>query len=109
MEVYYNGEWGTVCDDGWDLNDAQVVCRQLGFGGAIATRDGTDYGEGSGQIWLENLNCTSRELSIEYCSHSGWGIVNCSHAEDVGIQCAASNGMYVYTVLVCNMYIYMYY
>ena len=93
-----------MCDDGWDLDDAQVVCRQLGFGPAVVTRDGEDYGEGSGQIWLGNLNCTSSELSIEYCSHSGWGIVNCSHADDVAIQCATSNGKFIYMYIISYNY-----
>ena len=92
MEVYYNGEWGTVCDDGWDLNDAQVVCRQLGFGPAIAARDSAFYGQGRGQIWLNNLDCIDTEYNIEDCSHSGWGIGDCSHTKDAGVQCASLIG-----------------
>ena len=88
MEVYHNGEWGTVCDDGWDLNDVQVVCNQLDLGHAAAVRYNAFYGEGNGRIWLANPNCTGTELSIKHCSHQGWGIVNCSHSEDVGIKCA---------------------
>jgi len=50
--VYHNGVWGTICDDGWDIEDAQVVCRELGYGKAIAARDRAYYGRGSGLIWL---------------------------------------------------------
>ena len=92
VEVYYNGEWGTVCDDGWDLNDAQVVCLQLGLGTAIATRDNAYYGEGSGQVWLNNVNCTGTELIIEDCLHSGWGIRICNHGDDAGVLCADTKG-----------------
>ena len=92
VEVYHNGEWGTVCDDGWDLNDAQVVCRQLGFVSAITARIGAYYGEGSGQIWLDNVNCVGTELTIENCPHRGWGIEDCGHYEDAGVQCSASDG-----------------
>ena len=89
VEVYYNGEWGTVCDGGWDLNDAQVVCRHLGFVSAIAARGDAYYGRGSGQIWLDDVNCVGTESTIEDCSHRGWGNHDCSHSEDAGIQCVS--------------------
>jgi len=91
VEVYHNGEWGTVCDNGWDLNDAQVVCSQLNIGQAIAARDNAFYGQGSGEIWLDSLNCVGTEMTIGYCSHRGWGIENCSHSEDAGVICTAGN------------------
>ena len=86
--MYHNGEWGTVCDDGWDLNDAQVVCNEAGVGNAIAVRYNAFYGQGSGQIWLDNLNCTGKEGTIGNCSHTGWGTENCSHSEDAGVKCS---------------------
>ena len=88
LEVYYNSEWGTVCDDEWDLNDAQVACRQLRLGPAIAA---PFYGEGSGQIWLEDVNCTGTELTIESCLYNGWGIENCDHGEYAGVECSYGN------------------
>ena len=88
VEVYHNGEWGTVCDDGWDLNDAQVVCNELKFGPAIAARYNAFYGQGSGKIWLGDLNCTDTEKSISMCSHRGWEIKYCGHSEDAGVKCS---------------------
>ena len=91
MEVYHNGQWGTVCDDGWDLNDAQVVCSELGYGKAIAALQRAYYGYGSGQIWLDNVNCIGSEVTINDCSHAGWGNHDCSHREDASIRCSGGN------------------
>ena len=92
MEVYHNGEWGTVCDDGWDLNDAQVVCKELGFGNAVVATYSSFYGQGSGEVWLDNLNCFGTEATIGECSHRGWGIEYCyRHSEDAGVKCTSGN------------------
>ena len=87
VEVYYNNTWGTVCDDGWSLNDAAVVCRELGFPGAISASCCAAFGQGTGTIWLDDVGCTGSETSLSSCSHPGWGIHNCGHSEDTGVYC----------------------
>ena len=91
MEVYHEGVWGTVCHDGWDLADAQVVCKELGYDHASAVKRRAFYGQGSGQIWLNYVNCVGTEKSIIYCSHRGWGSHYCHHGEDAGVKCNAGN------------------
>ena len=88
LEVYYNNSWGTVCDDFFDSNAAMVVCRQLGFNpdGAIALFEAA-YGQGTGPIWLDSVQCTGSEENIDSCSHDPWGSHDCDHTEDVSVIC----------------------
>ncbi|KAJ8032289.1 Deleted in malignant brain tumors 1 protein [Holothuria leucospilota] len=89
VEVYYNGQWGTVCDNDWDDNEATVICRNLGlseYGHAVCCGG---FGQGIDQIWLDEVDCTGSEESILDCGSPGWGVVKfCSHAEDAGVRCS---------------------
>ncbi|MEQ2192272.1 hypothetical protein XENOCAPTIV_009395 [Xenoophorus captivus] len=87
VEVLFNNTWGTVCDDSWDLNDAAVVCRQMGCGLPQTAFIGARFGEGTGPIWLTNVGCSGKEDSLTDCSHSGFGMNSCGHAEDAGVIC----------------------
>ena len=59
-----NAEWGTICDDSWDIDDAKVVCNQLGFRDTIAARHLAHYGQGIGPIWLNNVHCHGNESDL---------------------------------------------
>uniref|UniRef100_A0A8C3QZK6 Lysyl oxidase homolog n=1 Tax=Cyanoderma ruficeps TaxID=181631 RepID=A0A8C3QZK6_9PASS len=74
VEVFYGGEWGTVCDDDFSIHAAHVVCRELGYTEAVSWLPSSKYGKGEGKIWLDNVHCTGKESSLAACGSNGWGV-----------------------------------
>ena len=98
VEVKYNGQWGTVCDGGWDDTDAGVVCRQMGLGSSGTAVYGAGFGQGSGPVWLDNVLCTGSEITVAACGHYGFGVTrNCNHSRDAAVRCYGTQGMYIHT------------
>ncbi|XP_067125647.1 plasminogen-like [Centruroides vittatus] len=87
VEIKRFGVWGTICDDLFDDEDAKVICRSLGYSGPATARLGGTFGVGTGQIWLDELECQGTEKSLEDCPSALWGQNNCNHEEDAGVTC----------------------
>ena len=87
VEVYVNGEWGTVCDDSFSLHDANVICRMLGHSKALVSRNRAYFGQGTGKIWIDQLNCTGSENNIFECGMNELGKHDCEHKDDAGVEC----------------------
>ena len=82
LEVYHDGEWGSVCDDSFGATEAAVVCRELGYGSTTHSGQAfhsAHYGRGSDEqtIWLDNLACAGTEKRLASCTHTPWGESNC--------------------------------
>ncbi|MDE0332202.1 MAG: fibronectin type III domain-containing protein, partial [Nitrospinae bacterium] len=86
LEIYHGGEWGTVCDDYFTLQEAAVACKQMGFTGAQELVRGW-WWTSSKPIWLDDVDCDGTETSLSQCSNRGWGVHNCDHSEDVRMRC----------------------
>ena len=84
VNILYGNIWGTICNHSFTMESGNVVCRQLGYRGALEV---ASFGAGTGQIWLDELQCVGNETSIEQCPHLGFGIHNCFHSDDVGVKC----------------------
>jgi hypothetical protein len=88
LELYHNGEWGTVCSDEFSLNSAIVTCAQLGMSGGALLPQGSFSPAGSdAAIWMDNVKCLGHEKRIWLCPFNGWGTHNCEHKNDVGVEC----------------------
>jgi hypothetical protein len=90
LEVYCNGQWGTVCDDLFEIDEANTVCQHLGYTNAVSFSQFGPYGNNTNQpIWLDNVRCSSVQscLSLcQMCPEKEWH--DCVHAEDITIQCS---------------------
>ena len=101
VEVYYNGEWGTVCDDEWVDTDAGVVRRQLRFGSSGTAIGSAGFGQGSGSIWLGGIKCTGDEPVLASCGHFGINVTkSCHHTQDVGVRCTGLQGACIQILII---------
>ena len=98
VEIEYSGLWGTVCEEDWDMKDANVVCRQLGFDGAASITTSATFGEGTGHIWMDRVECVGHENALQECGFQGWAVEQCDHSRDVGVIC---NGSGTYSNIAC--------
>ncbi|KAI5086248.1 scavenger receptor cysteine-rich type 1 protein M130 [Silurus meridionalis] len=90
VEVLHEGQWGTVCDDNWDMREAAVVCGELHCGEAVNVRYVAHFGEGSGPIWIDEVDCSGSESTLKNCSSGGLANHDCNHKEDAGVTCSDS-------------------
>ena len=88
--MFFDGQWGTVCDDGFDVDEAQVICRTLGYGMVTSVHPSAHFGQGSDPIWLDDVDYRGDESEITHCAHLRLGSHNCAHSEDVGVVCGVS-------------------
>uniref|UniRef100_A0A4W3I8H5 SRCR domain-containing protein n=1 Tax=Callorhinchus milii TaxID=7868 RepID=A0A4W3I8H5_CALMI len=87
VEIYHNGTWGRLLDDSWNISDADVICRQLNCGSAVSVYNSSQYGEGSGPVWINNVQCAGTETHIWNCPYST--VASSSRtSRDVGVLCS---------------------
>ena len=92
VEIHYKGQWGTICNDLWDINDAKVACRNLGYNYTTKVVRSYNVPQSTGHTWLANVTCNGSEQSLSSCRHGEWGRNNCSYYGDAGVECHTTGG-----------------
>ena len=94
VEVYYSEAWGVVCGVGWDMIDAAVVCRSLGYGGVSSFRGNISYKSDNGTLWMREVQCNGNETFLTQCAHTGWGRDACVESQAAGVACFEQGSTY---------------
>ena len=89
VEILLLGQWGTVCDNYWDLAAATVVCHQLGYPRAVGAPRSAAFGAGSGPSWYSYINCIGIERNLTECSLGRLSWYACPHYRDAGVICSS--------------------
>lgn len=92
VKIFNDGKWGAVCDDGWVLANANVVCRTLGFQFALGHSTQSWFGEADIEILLDDVQCYGDEETLLDCKSSPWGWSDCTASELAGVFCSPSQG-----------------
>lgn len=87
VEFFDKGQWGNVCGETWDLNDAAVVCRQLNCGKAHKITTMTEYGHGTGQTWIDQIECNGLESTLNQCQKQPFSEKTCNITSVAGVIC----------------------
>ena len=95
VEVYHSGQWGTICGSQWDIHDGDVVCKQLGYRGAVRIWSYNHFGRGTGRVW-NSVGCRGNETNLAECDFSGWGAGYCrSYRNSAGVTCSSSEYLFL--------------
>lgn len=92
VEFYDKGQWGTICGQSWDINDANVVCKQLDCGKAHKITTMSEYGRGTGQTWIEQIECNGRESTLSQCPQRPYVDKSCNTSSVAGVVCTGKIG-----------------
>ena len=88
LMINYKQYYGAVCADRFDTHDANTVCHQLGFAGQERITGCCPYGRRPyGEIWLDELGCSSKDVWLANCTHRGWGVEDCHPGQEIGVKC----------------------
>ena len=88
VQVGFRGVWGHVCDNNWDIHDATVACRQLGYNRAVVATVASAFWSGPTQrLWLDNVRCFGEENNLKDCRHYSWGYLPSSSCGLAGVIC----------------------
>lgn len=87
MEYFDKNQWGTVCSEAWDLNDASVVCRQLDCGRVHKIPTQNEYGLGNGHTWVDHIECSGMESTLAQCTHRPFTDKTCNSSAIAGVIC----------------------
>jgi len=93
VQVYLNNTWVWVCDQQWDKQDADVVCRELGYTGAPVLFSGSANVQGNDTLRINSVQCIGNERSFAFCAHGGWTNGSCVIGQNAGVVCNGPEGI----------------
>lgn len=96
---YQNHEWTRICHDRWDILDAEVTCKQLGYPGAYTSMDASEFGLGASINRLTDVECTGSEIHVTSCRNSGWSSTNCPSYKVLPLNAGAQVGRFVFVYI----------